>query len=98
MHVADDGHTLSVKQEELCSQNQWDFSNLNALLLNCTLKPTPELSHTEGLTRIAITIMEKTGSGRSRFDRWIMSLRPESTRTCASAGRRETIGPRSTRR
>ena len=61
MHAADDGHTLSVKQEELCSQNQWDFSNLNALFLNCTLKPTPELSHTEGLTRIAITIMEKAG-------------------------------------
>ena len=70
MHAADDGHTLSVKQEELCSQNQWDFSNLNALFLNCTLKPTPELSHTEGLTRIAITIMEKAGVRTE-------SLRPE---------------------
>ena len=65
MHVADDGHTLSVKQEELCSQNQWDFSNLNALFLNCTLKPTPDLSHTEGLTRIAITIMERGYSLKS---------------------------------
>lgn len=36
-----------------------DFSGLKAIFLNCTLKPAPEMSHTEGLIRIARAIMEK---------------------------------------
>lgn len=39
----------------------WDFSDLRALFLNCTLKRSPELSHTEGLIRISRTIMETLG-------------------------------------
>lgn len=39
----------------------WDFSGLRALFLNCTLKRTPELSHTEGLIRISRSIMEDVG-------------------------------------
>lgn len=39
----------------------WDFSGLRALFLNCTLKRSPELSHTDGLIRISRTIMEKVG-------------------------------------
>jgi multimeric flavodoxin WrbA len=39
----------------------WDFSGLDALFLNCTLKRSPELSHTEGLVRISRAIMEKNG-------------------------------------
>ena len=39
----------------------WDFSDLRALFLNCTLKRSPELSHTEGLIRISRAIMEKNG-------------------------------------
>jgi multimeric flavodoxin WrbA len=39
----------------------WDFSDLKALFLNCTLKRSPELSHTEGLIRISRTIMENNG-------------------------------------
>jgi hypothetical protein len=39
----------------------WDFSDLKALFLNCTLKRLPELSHTEGLIKISQTIMEKNG-------------------------------------
>ncbi len=38
-----------------------DYSGLRALYLNCTLKPTPELSHTDGLIRIARSVMEKQG-------------------------------------
>jgi multimeric flavodoxin WrbA len=38
-----------------------DFSQLKAIFLNCTLKASPEMSHTEGLIRIARTIMEKHG-------------------------------------
>ena len=41
--------------------NLWDFSGLRALFLNCTLKRSPELSHTEGLVRISRAIMEKNG-------------------------------------
>jgi multimeric flavodoxin WrbA len=41
--------------------SRWDFSSLNALFLNCTLKRSPELSHTEGLVRISRQIMEKNG-------------------------------------
>ena len=52
---------LNDKQQALCSQSRWDFSDLRAVFLNCTLKRSPELSHTEGLIRIARTIMEKNG-------------------------------------
>jgi len=51
---------LSGKQLEQCESSKWDFSDLNALFLNCTLKRTPELSHTEGLINISKAIMEKT--------------------------------------
>ncbi len=50
---------LNQKQIELCENNQWDFSDLKALFINCTLKKSPELSHTEGLIRISQAIMEK---------------------------------------
>jgi multimeric flavodoxin WrbA len=43
------------------SQEKRDFSDLRALFLNCTLKPTPQMSHTEGLIKVSIAIMEKNG-------------------------------------
>ncbi len=49
---------LSEMQKELCESSAWDFSDLKALFLNCTLKPSPELSHTEGLIKISRAIME----------------------------------------
>ena len=52
---------LNEKQEHLCNTSKWDFSDLKALILNCTLKKSPEKSHTEGLITIAKTIMEKNG-------------------------------------
>ena len=52
---------LNDRQVELCTQSRWDFSDLSALFLNCTLKRSPELSHTEGLIRIAEAIMAKNG-------------------------------------
>ncbi len=52
---------LSEKQKAACTSSKWDFSDLKALFLNCTLKRSPELSHTEGLIRIARTIMEENG-------------------------------------
>jgi len=50
---------LNEQQEKWCSESQWDFSDLKALFLNCTLKKSPELSHTDGLIRISRAIMEK---------------------------------------
>ena len=49
---------LNDQQADLCSQSKWDFSDLSALFLNCTLKKSPELSHTQGLIDIARAIME----------------------------------------
>jgi multimeric flavodoxin WrbA len=53
--------TLTDFQRELCTSSAWDFSDLRALYVNCTLKPSPELSHTEGLMRISTAIMELNG-------------------------------------
>jgi hypothetical protein len=38
---------LSDRQELLNTQSQGDFSGLKAAFLNCTLKRTPEVSHTQ---------------------------------------------------
>lgn len=49
---------LTEKQTEMCTSSRWDFSDLNALFLNCTLKRTPDLSHTQGLIDISRAILE----------------------------------------
>jgi len=52
---------LNKQQIEECESSKWDFSDLKALFLNCTLKRSPEVSHTEGLINISRAIMEKNG-------------------------------------
>ena len=52
---------LNAEQREMCDASRWDFSDLSALFLNCTLKRSPELSHTEGLVRISREILEANG-------------------------------------
>jgi multimeric flavodoxin WrbA len=52
---------LTEKQEELCATSQSDFSDLRAVFVNCTLKRSPERSHTEGLGAISQAIMERKG-------------------------------------
>ena len=39
-----------------------DFSGLKATFLNCTLKRSPEMSHTQGLVDVSAAIMRKQGS------------------------------------
>jgi multimeric flavodoxin WrbA len=39
----------------------WDFSDLSAVFINCTLKPSPQVSNTEGLVGVSRAIMEKHG-------------------------------------
>jgi len=52
---------LNEKQLEMCTGSRWDFSDLRAIFLNCTLKKSPEMSHTEGLWQICKAIFEKNG-------------------------------------
>lgn len=47
----------SMMTEEI----NYDFSDLNALFINCTLKKSPETSHTELLVDISRNIMNKHG-------------------------------------
>jgi len=37
------------------------YDDLSALYMNCTLKPSPELSHTQGLIDVSAAIMRKHG-------------------------------------
>ncbi len=53
--------TLNAMQEELCRQSQWDYSDLRAMFINCTLKRSPEISNTEGLASISMEIMRRQG-------------------------------------
>jgi len=48
-------------QDALCEESQWDFSDLRAFFINCTLKRSPEISHTEGLASISMEIMRRQG-------------------------------------
>src|SRR5258706_15194601 len=52
---------LNPQQEALCTQTTWDFSDLTALFVNCTLKRSPEQSHTQGLADISMEIMRRQG-------------------------------------
>ena len=50
--------TLNEQQEQMCASSRWDFSDLRAIFLNCTLKRSGGLSHTEGLIEISKQIMD----------------------------------------
>jgi multimeric flavodoxin WrbA len=52
---------LNAIQEQWCEQKTWDFSDLRALFINCTLKRSPEISNTQGLADISIEIMRRQG-------------------------------------
>lgn len=53
--------TLTPKQEQLCADSSFDFSGLKAVFINCTLKPSPDVSNTEGLMDVSKAIMETNG-------------------------------------
>ena len=52
---------MRERDERLCEQSRWDFSDLRAIYINCTLKRSPEVSNTRGLADHSIAIMEKLG-------------------------------------
>ncbi len=53
--------SLNAYQQELCTTSTWDFTDLRAVFFNCTLKPSPALSNTQGLMDISVAIMEANG-------------------------------------
>ena len=52
---------LNERQRDLCQNHGFDFSDLKALYINCTLKPSPEFSHTEALMNVSKEIMAANG-------------------------------------
>ena len=52
---------LPHRQRELVESSSWDFSGLRALYVNCTLKPAPAVSNTQGLMDLSTAIMEANG-------------------------------------
>ena len=52
---------MNEYQERLCGESTWDFSDVRALFINSTLKPSPGVSNTERLVRISMEIMEANG-------------------------------------
>jgi multimeric flavodoxin WrbA len=55
------GTVLDSRQEEICATARWDFSDLTAIFVNCTLKRSPEVSNTQGLADLSIAIMQRLG-------------------------------------
>ncbi|MEO8328914.1 MAG: flavodoxin family protein [Candidatus Nanopelagicales bacterium] len=41
------------------AKNDWSFEGLRAMFINCTLKPSPEQSHTQGLVDLSAAIMRR---------------------------------------
>ncbi len=51
--------SLNETQQALCDESDTDFSALSALFLNCTLKPSPQSSHTRTLMDTSAAIMRE---------------------------------------
>lgn len=51
-------HQLNNLQKKWNEENPYDFSDLSVVFLNCTLKKSPEQSHTQGLIDYAQKIFE----------------------------------------
>ena len=52
---------LTPVHERLAQESRWDFTDLRAVFVNCTLKRSPEVSHTQGLADLSVAIMERNG-------------------------------------
>jgi multimeric flavodoxin WrbA len=50
--------SIEAVPAELRTTDRWDFSDLRALYVNCTLKRSPERSHTQGLIDLSKAIMD----------------------------------------
>ena len=52
---------LNEKQQKFCDDSPYDMAGLRAIFLNCSLKPSPNESHTQRLMDVAVAIMEANG-------------------------------------
>lgn len=52
---------LTQRMSSLCDDAPASYDDLSAIVLNCTLKKSPERSHTRGLIDISKAIMERNG-------------------------------------
>ena len=50
-----------MSSDETTENEEYDFDGLKAMIINCTLKPSGQLSHTEGLIGVSRDILEKHG-------------------------------------
>jgi multimeric flavodoxin WrbA len=50
---------LNERQTRMNEESETDYSDLRALFINCTLKRSPEQSHTQGLMDISMEIMRR---------------------------------------
>jgi len=53
--------SIDAVPAELQQTDKWEFSGLRSLFVNCTLKPSPEVSNTQGLIDLSAAIMERNG-------------------------------------
>jgi hypothetical protein len=53
--------SIEAVPAELGTTDRWDFTGLRALYVNCTLKRSPERSHTQGLIDLSKAIMAVNG-------------------------------------
>ena len=53
--------SIEAVPAQLRTTDRWDFSDLRALHVNCTLKRSPERSHTQGLIDLSKAIMDANG-------------------------------------
>ncbi len=55
------GFSYKESVSATASQNQEAVLSLKSLILNCTLKPSPQVSNTEALARVLMQALEKRG-------------------------------------
>ena len=93
---------VAERHEALASESKWDFSDLRALFINCTLKRSPELSHTQGArSTSSAAIMERNGvtvevdpRRRPRHRHRRVAGHDRARLGAATTGRRSTSGSR----
>jgi len=66
------------------------YDDLGALYINCTLKPSPEPSHTQGLIEVSAGIMRKQGI---RVETIRAADHDIATGVCHSRGSEPTMAP-----
>jgi multimeric flavodoxin WrbA len=52
---------IEQRHEQPPQGSTWDLGDLRAVVINCTLKPSPSRSHTQGLLDRSIGIMRRNG-------------------------------------